>query len=429
MSHPISSRLDLLHDQWVEFAQLPDARVLRWLLAAEELRLVETFVEAECDDRAGELPDLFIICRASFTDVDSYGSAVVDEIVTRYDEGRAGMVEEGLDASWTPPPWTGRTHSLARLIEVCDSLREHHPDVAILALLLLPGEVGDWAEWQRWLRGAALHCPEGVRIVVVDDLDAPALEALAAAEPERVHSIAADLAMNEFLAEMARTAGSVGPDGEFRVGFTAMTSAIGAGRLEEARAAAVGTLAVAERQGWVHLAAAVHFALASGFMNAGRPEDALASYRDADGCAKRLTATDEELGPKLRLYAAFGVGSTLLGLGDFQRAASVYEVSAPAAVRVGDAWLLTECWRMSAYCHERIGGASTAWEHYFRALTAAEGIPPAERKNSTIPFIREALLRLAGGSEPHVEAVERQVSGLLEEGADSGARQLVGAGL
>ena len=295
-------------------------------------------------------------------------------------------------------------------------------------MLLLPPEVSDYAEWQRWLRGAALHCPTEVRVVVVDDLDAPALEALAAAEPERVHSVAADLEMHVFLAEMARAAGSAGPDGEFRVQFTAMTSAIGAGRLEEARAAGDGALAVTERQGWIHLAAAVHFALASGFASAGRPAEALASYRDADGCARRLAATDEELGPKLRLYAAFGVGSTLLGVGDFQRAASVYEVSAPVAARAGDAWLLTECWRMAAYCHERVGGAATAWEHYFRALTAAEGIPAPERKSSTIPFIRDALLRLAAESAPHVEAVEREVSRLLGEGADSASRELAGVG-
>ncbi|HEX6070662.1 MAG TPA: hypothetical protein VFZ18_12580 [Longimicrobiaceae bacterium] len=428
MAHPISSRLDLLHDQWVEFARIPDARVLRWLLAEGELRLVETFVEAECDDRAGELPDLFILCRAPFTDVDSYGSAVVDEIVTQYDEGRAGMGEEGLDASWTPPSWTGRTHSLARLLELCDSLHGYYPDVAILALLLLPSDVSDHAEWQRWLRGAALHCPQGVRVVVVDDRDAPALEALAAAEPERVHSAAAGLEMNGFLAEMARAAGGAGPDGEFRVRFTEMTSAIGAGRIDEARAASVGALAVAEGQGWIHLAAAVHFALASGFMNAGRSDEALASYRDADGCARRVAATDGELGPKLRLYAAFGVGSTLVGIGDFERASSVYEVSAPAAARVGDAWLLTECWRMSAYCHERVGRSAAAWERYFGALTAAEGIPAAERKHSTIPFVREALLRLAADSAPHVEAVERQVSRLLGDGAASGSRELAGVG-
>ena len=34
----------------------------------------------------------------------------------------------------------------------------------------------------------------------------------------------------------------------------------------------------------------------------GRPEEALASYRNADGCAKQLTATDEELGPKLTVH-------------------------------------------------------------------------------------------------------------------------------
>ena len=83
---------------------------------------------------------------------------------------------------------------------------------------------------------------------------------------------------------------------------------------------------------------------------------------------------------------------------------------------------------MAAYCQERIGGAAVAWEHNFRALAAAEGIPAAERRDSTIPFIREALLRLAGESAPHVEAVERQVAQLLEEASGSGTRELAGVG-
>ena len=103
--------------------------------------------------------------------------------MARYEEGKEGMVEEGLDASWTAPPAFAHTHSLTRLLEVCDTLREHHPDLAILALLLLPAQVGDYAEWQRWLRGAALQCPPGLRFIVVDDLLSPATEPLAAAEP------------------------------------------------------------------------------------------------------------------------------------------------------------------------------------------------------------------------------------------------------
>lgn len=423
MRHPISSRIDLLHDQWMEFAQLPDARLLRWLLVEGELRLVETFVEIESDDRAGELPDLFVACSVPFSDVDSYGRALQEELVARYEEGKAGMAEEGLDASWTPPPATGHSHSLTRLLEVCDSLPAHYPELTTLALLLVPAEVSDYAEWQRWLRGVAIRCPANVRVIVVDDLLAPALEALAAAEPARVHSVAAELDMKSFLPEMARAAGGAGPDCNFRVQFTTMTSAMGAGRLEEARAAGGEALSIAERQGWTHLSAAVHFALASGFVNAARPQEALASYREADGCARRLVATDEELGLKLRLYSAFGVGSTLVGLGDFQRAASVFEVSAPMATRVGDAWLLTECWRMSAYCHERTGDGTRAWEHGFQALAAAAGIALADRKNSTIPFIREALLRLAGESPTHVEVVEQRVARLL----DDGARAMAGA--
>lgn len=413
MSDPIVSRLDRLHDQWIEFRLLPDARVFRWLLAPDELRMIETFVAMESDDRAGELPDLFVTCSERFADVDSYGVALRASLVRQYEEGRADMEQEGMDASWEPPPPTAGSHSLFDLILGCTSLCSHYSGMERLVLVLLPSAVSDYREWQRWLRGAAIHLPVEVRLVVVDDAREPVLEALAAAEPERVHSVTAELDMPDFLKEMAAMAGVSGPDGRFRVQFTAMTAAVASGKLSEAGRAARGALAVATEQGWLHLVGAVHFAMAAGFMNAGRMTDALSSYRDADAAGKALAASDEKLGARIRLNSAFGVGSTLLANGRFAEAAGVYEVSASMARKVGDPWLLTDCWRMAGYCREQSGEASLAWERGFMALQAAEGIPETDRANSTIPFVREALLRLAGDSAAHRQAVEARVAALL----------------
>lgn len=413
MSDPIVSRLDRLHDQWVEFALLPDARILRWLLAPDELRMIETFLEMETDDRAGELPDLFITCAEPFADTGTYGTALRAGLIRQYEDARPGMEGKGLGVSWVAPPPAQGVHSLGHFIDSCASFRAGHSDMECLALVLLPAAVSDYAEWQRWLRGAAMHLPPEVRLVVVDDLSNPALEPLAAAEPVRVHSVEAGMKMSAFLGEMARMGGTAGPDGQFRVLFTAMTGALANGRLDEAGGSAQGALKVAGEQGWLHLIGAVHFAMAAGFMNAGSPAKALGSYHEADAAGKRLTASDEPLGSRLRLTAAFGVGSVLLGTGQFARAAAVYEVAAPMAARLGDAWLLTDSWRMAAYCNEQAGATAAAWEQGFRALAAAEGIPAAERASSTIPFIREGLVRLAGGSPPHLEAVEQKVAALL----------------
>jgi hypothetical protein len=265
-----------------------------------------------------------------------------------------------------------------------------------------------------------------VRLVVVDSAAEPALEALVEAEPALVHTVAADQDMPGLLNELARMGGTTAPDGQFRVHFTAMASALGGGKIPEAQRAADSALAVASREGWLHLVGAVHFAMAAGFLNAGRTGEAVTAYRQADAAGKELAQTDEALGSRLRLSSAFGLGSALVGSKDFASAAVVYEASTPMAQTVGDPYLLVECSRMAAYCHEQTGDRTKAWERGFMALDAAEAIPPQERAHSMIPFVREGLLRLAGDSQPHVEAIERRVAELM--GSGEGAASAAGSG-
>jgi hypothetical protein len=417
-SNPIVERLDRLHDQWIEFSLLPDARLLRWLIQPDELRMVEAFLAKESDERAAELPDLFLTLPEPFVDVDSYGTSLRAAILAQYEGSRANLV--GAASAWHAPAPTPGTHSLAHLVDTCASLRAHFPNMDCLVLVLMPSEVSDYGEWQRWLVGACRGLTASVRLLVVDDANAPALETLALAEPGRVRSVAADLDMPGALTGVARMGGTAGPDGQFRVKFAEMSTAMGAGDLDRARQSATGALAVASENGWLHLVAAVHFAMGAGLSGAGRQGEALASYQQADAAGKRLAGSDEALGHRLRLTAAFGMAAALVGARDFVKALGVYEGSAPMAEKVGDPLLLTECWRMAAYCHEQTADPAKAWERGFMALAAAEGIPAGERAGSTIPFVRDGLIRLAAGSAPHIEAIERRVAELLP-GAASGA--------
>ena len=54
----IEQRLDILHDQWNEFAVISEARVLRWLVTDDEWRTVEAFLAVESDDQGGDTPDV-----------------------------------------------------------------------------------------------------------------------------------------------------------------------------------------------------------------------------------------------------------------------------------------------------------------------------------------------------------------------------------
>jgi hypothetical protein len=409
----IARRLDRLNDQWNEFASNPKGRLLRWLIRDDELRVIEAFVQTEQDDRAGEIPDLFLSFVEPFRDVVSYGEALRASMLAQYDEARAELREAGIDDAWSPPSQEGR-HSLYAFLDACISLRAQYASLTEkLAIVLTPERVSNHTEWQRWLSALVDRLPEDVRVAVVDSLDAPALTGLAEAQPAKVVTTVADLDMDAAMLELSRTGGVSSPDGRFRVQFTALAQALGKNDLEAARSRAVTAAAIAKENSWPHLAAAVNLALAGGFLSASQWAEAIAQYKQADMAAKELDAHGDPVGRKLRLQAALGRSAVLFAAQDFPRAATSYEATVPLATNASDEIMLLECWRMASYCHEQARDLDRAWECGLRALEAAEALPVENRAHSTLPFAGEGLLRIASASSRDAKGVDRRLTDLL----------------
>lgn len=408
VKNAIERRLDWLHDQWVEFVEQPDARVLRWVIRPDELRLIEVFLEKEADDRAGELPDLFLRLAAPFSDVNSYGDALLEELLAWYEATRPELEEEGIDASWASPREAEpNTHSLIRFVAASASLREHYQElVEVLALVLTPGDVADTGEWQRWLLAAAERVPETVRIVVLDDVEAPQLAGLAEVVP-LVVTTAAGLDMPAAMTELARAGGSGRPDAQFRVRFTELGQAVGGGDLEGAERAGGAALAIAQENGWTHLVGAVQLVLGGAFVGAGRTTEAVERYRAVGAAGVQLEEQGDPdgVGCKLRLQASFAAGAAYVAEPDWAAAARTYEAAAPLAVSARDPLMLFEAWRMASYCHEQAGEAARAWECGMDGLRAADAVPPDQRANSTLPHLGDAMMRLAASSPEHQEVI------------------------
>ncbi len=409
----IARRLDRLHDQWNEFAADHEARVLRWLIRGDELRVVEVFLQTEQDDRAGEIPDLFITLADPFEDVVSYGATLRASLLAQYDEARADLRESGMNDNWTPPPPDGR-HTLTAFIDACSSLQDCYADVTErLAVVLMPAAITDRAEWQRWLGAVAQRLPREVRVAVVDSVEAPALAGLAAENPARVRTVEAGLDMPAATLELAREGGVATPDGQFRVQFAALAQAIVKGDLAAARTRADAAGAIAEANGWGQLTAAVHLALAGGLLSAGEWTEAVSRYFSADSAGAQLEAQGDAMGAKLRLQAHLGRAATIFAAQDYVRAAAAYEDATRIATAAGDPLMLLESWRMAAHCHEQAGDAPRAWECGLRALDASEAMSPDSRRHSTLPFAGEGLLRVAEGASGDAQMVDRRLTELV----------------
>ncbi len=408
----IARRLDRLNDQWNEFAADDDARLLRWLIRADELRVVEAFIQTEQDDRAGEIPDLFVTFVEPFDDVVSYGETLRAALVAQYQDARPELREADMDDAWSSPSPEGR-HSLNAFVETCVSLHACYGDlIERLALFLTPTAIKDQAEWQRWLRALVDRLPPGVRVAVVDSFESPALTGLADAVP-RVRTVAADLDMPAATLELARAGGVATPDGQFRVQFAALALALEKGDLAAARSRAEAATAIAQANAWTHLSAAVHLALAGGLMSAGEWGEAISFYFKADTAGAQLETQGDAMGDKLRLHAHLGRAGTLFAAHDHPKAAVAYEAAAPVATKAADTLMLLECWRMAAYCHEQAGDMPRAWECGMRALDAGEALPPDSRVHSTLPFAGEGLLRVADAASGDAQLVDRRLTELV----------------
>ncbi len=390
----IERRIDELAGLWNEFASNPQPRMLRWLTDADGAQLVEVFLEVQ-NEEVGDVPDLFIRFDTPFEDPRRHGLALLALLREKYEEIREGIAAEGIASEWTcPTPRPGES-DIAALAKACASLRTYYEAIMEnLVLVLMPQAVADVAGWQEWLRKLVRSgLPANVRVMVLDDEEAPILDTVCKAEPERIVTVTPDLDMPGAMEELARSGGT-GPGVSFRRHFVALSNAAAAGDLAKAARSGAAALSIASEHHWPQMQVVIHMALGGAYLGVGKLVEALASYRTAGKVAGDATAEGDPLGPKLRVQSLLADGSALVSGGQHAEAAVVYETAAPLATQQGDHLMAMESCRMAAYCHEMNGQFELAWRCGQLALEAGGSLDDQLRTNSTLQYVGQGLLRL-----------------------------------
>jgi hypothetical protein len=393
----VEKRLDLLHDQWTEFAQLPEARLLRWVVEPDEVRMVEAFLEKEGDERIGECPDLFLLFEEPFEDPARYGAVLREALLAMVEESRAGLeAGEGPSPGTCPPAKAGA--DVESFLEACGWLRGHYERLCEhLAVVLMPSQVVEVQAWLTWLRTAVekAESPQ-VRLVVLDDARTLTLEPLAEVLPEKVVTIPAKLNMPGALEELSRDAGNLdSPGGRFRELLVRMSNAATKGAVSKVEILGAQAVAVAAEQGWFSLVVTAHFVMGGTLLGVKQPREALGHYEKAEAAAAEAEGRGEAQGAELRLKSRLARGTALVSAQEYAPAATLYEETAPLAHKLGDARMELECWRMASWCCEMSKDVEKAWAHGQRAWAVGQALDEATRKTSTLPYVAEALVRLS----------------------------------
>lgn len=394
--NPIERRLEDLESQWNEFAEDSDARVFVWTVEPNERRMIDVFLSVQ-EEEGSSVPDLFLRFDTPFEHAASYGGALVGSLQEQYEASREVMEEGGVDTSWKLPANKAREPGINTLVRCCDSFCTHYDSIMErMVLVLNPSEVADYDRMSAWVQALlTLPLPDKLRIMLVDDTQAPQWAGLAKEQPELVKSGAADLNMAGAMQELAQQAPGRDPGNLFRRYLVAMNNAAAEGDMKGAEKSGKRAMRIAKKQKWLQMQIVVYMALGSAYLGAQRFEDAIRKYKGAGRIAEAAIEEDDPAGEKLLLQARLSAGAAFVGDGRFEEAARVYEFTAPLAEKLEDKTMTLECWRMASFCYEQCQEMENAWTCGEKAMDAGEAMEPDERTMSTLPYAAQGLLRIA----------------------------------
>lgn len=414
---PIRQRFDLLHDQWVAFADDEAARVLCWRVQDDERGMLDAFLAKEEDERIGELPELFVQLDVPFLGAQAYGLALREALIA---VASATDAELAYASGFRAPLVSRDEDSIGACLATCVAFHAHYQVPGHLALVLVPAETVDAQAFATWLVAVARAAPAQVRFVVVDSAAHPVLGDLPPGSGVVLQT--ADLDMPGALSEVSRAAGRLDtPGGMFRHLFVALTGALAQKDLAAAEQLAERVLLVTRAQGWFALEVPVHFALASALMEANRTSEALGRYVAAEGAALAGQEAGDPTCQKLHMQARMARGALLLITHAYEQATTLFVETLPMAFALSDARSVIDCHRLASFGQERAGNYRAAWQHGLDALAYARGVDGEILRSSTLPFMAEAMQRLAkrDGLRAQAPRVQREFEQLLAEPSTS----------
>jgi tetratricopeptide (TPR) repeat protein len=400
--NPIERRLEDLESQWNEFAEDSEARVFVWVIEPDERRMIDVFLSVQ-EEEGSSVPDLFVRFDTPFETAADYGGALVDSLLEQYEESSEVMEEGGVDSSWQPPETKKSEPGIKWLVRCCDSFCAHYDEILErMVLVLNPLAVTSFDHMRRWIEALlTLELPDKLRIMLVDDTQAPQWAGLVEDQPDLVKSEAAEMNMAGAMQELAQETPGREPGNLFRRHLVAMNNSAAEGDMKGAEKSGRRAMRIARENKWLQMQIVVHMALGSAYLAAQRFDEAINSYRRAGRTSEKAIREEDPAGEKLLLQARLSAGAAFVGDSRFDEAARVYEHSAPLAEKLEDKTMTLECWRMASFCYEQSKNMEQAWECGEKALDASEAMEPDERKTSTLPYAAQGMLRIAEEEGPH----------------------------
>lgn len=393
-NNAVTQRLEKVAALWQDFSCHDTYKVCRWLLEPDEEDMLMAFVKVENANEA-QTNDLFVRFRAPFLSPENYSQGLMNNLMAEWEAYRKYMQPKGMPA--TDPPKAAYAAKPGVFIEWFDAFARQFPEFKGLAVAFLsPDEIQDEALWEKWLSSALSdEIPSGVRIMLLDLSKRPVFDRLATSFPQLVCTIRPKLDMEAAMRELAATGDPKHPGVQYRQLFVELTQQASKGNLQEMKRIGEAAVSIAFREQWMYLQVAAYMAMANGYLGSKKEKEANESYDLAIRFAEPAWKEGDDLAGKLLAQTLLCKGSVYLGQKNYPEAGKIYRNATQPANSVKDDMLEMEAWRLAGLCDDMNGEQKEAWSCYSNALDAGAKLDDAVRPHSTLPYLGQAMLRLA----------------------------------
>lgn len=393
--NPVERRMLLLCNDWIEFRDDPNARVLIWQVPENALRMVECFIEAQKQESEYTAGDLFLLLKTPYRHGMQYARGLKDTLRGQYDASAEAMQREGLPVDWSFDPADSPNSPAGFAMALRSFGSRYHQAMGHLVATLMPLSVSKPEAHVAFIDGLlAADMPERLRVLLVDTFEFPRWAPMAGRGDPRVRltqpAVDALATAQEAFAQETTT----GPGGVFRNLLMGVVTLIEKGTADQVKAKATDALAFARKQQWADQEVVVRMMVAGAFLKESRHAEAVRAYQGARQAADVTVTAGHPAGLKLVLQALIGEAGAHFAAGDDDAAAGCYDEAAIVAQRDGDAMMTIESFRMAAFCKARAGDRRGALERGQCALAMGTRLAPDACAMTTLPIAAVDMLRV-----------------------------------
>jgi len=402
MSEVVHQHFSRVREQWEDFAENTDARVLCWSIANDGFDILRAFYEYESSE-SKELPHLFLPCDQPLEEGSGIESILKENLNALLQElSEDEESEETIELEDRVKAYCDHLSSLADHFDDCvDIVCSNFFAETPIFHQTIKGWLEKVLESDRW--------DSRIRITLLEDAQNPQYDSFTEDYEGKFIRKNLNVSVADIAEQVADDNPAQGSGPDFQRAFTALNQAVSTGDAKKTQQKAEQANQIAEKENWPSMQVAIAFQLGAGASNQQDFDSALLHYQDAEKYSQKSKEMGEPGANKLHYQSLLAQASVEVPREYYSKASALYQQAAEIATEEKEPMVAMDSWRMASFCHERLlthkdqdplevldfyENRQLAWQYAQQAMVAAMELEEDLREVSTAPYLGDALLRI-----------------------------------